>query len=79
MKSPLTLDNILMIYKRKCKYCGKEFETDVHNKEFCCPEHNYLYKRDIKTPIKTKKCKHCGKEFQTRENRQVFCCDECRK
>lgn len=43
-----------MIYKKKCKICGKEFETDKSNKTICNNKH-YA------------KCYICGKEFELKK------------
>lgn len=40
-----------MIYKKKCKICGEEFETEYYQKQYCNNKH-YL------------KCLICGKEFE---------------
>lgn len=40
-----------MIYKKKCKICGKEFETKYYQKQYCDDKHFLT-------------CKVCGKEFE---------------
>ena len=44
-----------MIYKKKCKICGKEFETKYYQKKYCDNKH-YL------------KCIICGKDFEVSNN-----------
>jgi len=34
--------------KRKCPYCGKEFEPKVFWQKFCCPEHQKAYWNDMR-------------------------------
>jgi len=64
-----------MKYKRVCKYCGVEFETNYSRKIYCCYEHK---ERD-RHPKKelTKICPICDKEFKTIYTRQIYCSMKC--
>ena len=44
-----------MIYKKKCKICGKEFETKYYQKKYCDNKHYF-------------KCIICGKDFEVNNN-----------
>ena len=75
---------------KKCKYCGKEFETKYSRKKYCSPEcakevhkeqSRQSYKRNKKSEnlYSMKKCKQCGNLFKPKHWRIQYCSDECRK
>lgn len=61
--------------KKVCKECGKPFETNIYNREYCSREcrehHNYTPDRISKT------CEMCGKSFYTTKNNQKYCSPDC--
>ncbi len=64
----------------KCKYCEKEFKTNVENKKFCS---RICYLNSVSAKI-TKICDECGQEFtvykselKRKYNRGKFCSMKC--
>ncbi len=77
---------------RKCKYCGRAFETDRKNQKFCCqscgrewwkvhaPEHPEDLEAIPGLPIREFRCAYCGKFVYVRnrnDHRTRFCCQRC--
>lgn len=64
-----------------CKYCGKEFVTNVYTKSYCSKECRYKNNAIInrkKLKIHNKKlCKECNKEFIERNRNHKFCSYKC--
>lgn len=60
---------------RTCSQCGRPFETNIYNREYCSKEcrerHNYNPERIMKT------CEICGKTFYTTKNNQKYCGNDC--
>lgn len=53
-----------IIYKRKCKNCGKDFETTKKNKIFCCTKCTRKYGEKHRKPRRyVAHCANCGKEL----------------
>ena len=56
---------------KKCKKCGKNFETKRAQQIYCSAEC-----REIKQS--KKKCIACGKEFEPAFSGEKFCSESCR-
>lgn len=74
------------IYKRKCAWCGEEFETTFPNKIYCNSECSYQGNLKLKRDQwaedyvpRTHTCKECGTVFTTEcgNKHSVFCCQSC--
>jgi hypothetical protein len=65
--------------KKKCEYCGEEFETNVYNKRFCnfgcLTKNTKLLRKNIN---KLYVCEVCKNTFYAQKERK-FCCLECKK
>lgn len=77
-----------MKVKRKCKFCGKEFEIKskhaISIQKYCCryhavKAHFYVSFKEYKNKLKERVCKLCGKKFTTTSNnrKKIFCSKEC--
>lgn len=71
------------MYKRKCAWCGKDFESKYFNTKYCSIECRELNKKmngtDFsKYPI-PKNCKVCGKKFMANSTGTKYCSDDCRE
>lgn len=75
----------MIMEKRNCPLCGKEFSPAAVNQVFCSTEcrikYNSKYGGYEKYPPKFFICAHCGKEVSTKtgDKRTRFCCSECEK
>lgn len=66
------------LYKCKCLYCGKEFESIRKTTKYCSYECNKAdYRNNHKKETYTRKCLYCGKEFVATRQTMVYCSEEC--
>jgi hypothetical protein len=68
-----------MKVKKKCKFCGKEFEIENYENKirlYCSKQCSANDKKKIK-PVKI--CKFCGKKFTTLsyESKRLYCSRQC--
>lgn len=79
-----------MHYTKKCKNCGKEFETTSKIKVFCskeCLKENgnnlslLRYQKNGKhvKQLYIKQCAICNEVFETTNNRRKYCSELCQK
>lgn len=61
---------------KKCKHCGKEFDSSHYKKVFCCDKCRRDYYHE-KEKIHTRICQRCGKEFRTRTPSSIYCSWDC--
>lgn len=63
--------------KRKCEWCGKEYETDIYWLRFCSDEcfQAYRYQKDTEL----RKCEYCGDLYHPKTWNQKYCCQKCFK
>ena len=64
-------------YVHICKMCGKEFENNNKNSQFCSRQ-CYLTYRKENGKLKEKLCPICKKTFMPDYPNQIFCSIECR-
>lgn len=64
-------------YIHICKMCGKEFENNNKNSQFCSRQ-CYLTYRKENGKLKEKLCPICKKTFMPDYPNQIFCSIECR-
>jgi len=62
-----------------CRDCGKEFETNNRNKEYCNGKCRQRYYERTNRKIKTSACEVCGKKLIYGDHRQKYCSNECHK
>jgi len=65
--------------KKKCKQCGKEFETNIRTKEYCSSECQKVNQESvyIKVDKRQVECPVCGAEFKTGHQHKKFCSRIC--
>lgn len=59
-------------YKKKCKVCGKEYNSYRDKSKYCSWE---CYQKDVK--LERRKCPQCGKTFKPSWNGQIHCNIDC--
>lgn len=76
---------------RKCKYCGKKFDTADGRRTYCSEECQRAAKKEYlkqyrkltaskaPKPKYIKICAVCGAEFSTERSTQVYCSKQCAK
>lgn len=62
---------------KTCKWCGKEYETNLYWWLFCCDECYKAYSEERSSRLI--KCEICGDEFHPSSSRAKYCSDTCRK
>lgn len=69
---------------KKCEHCGKEFETKLEVKRFCCRQcKEKASKKRVKNGIRydnlefVKTCPVCHQEFVTKYSDKLYCSDKC--
>lgn len=60
---------------KQCKWCGKEYETDLYWIVFCSDECLNAYKEQKEQVLKP--CEICGELFHPTRSTQKFCSREC--
>ena len=63
-------------YKKKCKFCLKDFVHEDKRQKFCS---RVCYVKYVSRPLKIKICKFCGKDFlEDRNHHHIkFCSNSC--
>lgn len=59
--------------KKYCKFCGKEFYTNIKQQKFCCPSCKTKFNCSEYSLI----CKFCGKEFISNRANAKYCSRSC--
>lgn len=62
---------------KKCKYCGKEYETDLYWWTFCSDECYQAYRYQKDTYLR--KCEICGELYHPIRGNQKYCSPKCRE
>ena len=65
------------IAKKHCPVCGKEYETNVHNKIFCSPYCKTKHYQQNRAVLKERVCKVCGKTFLAKAKNKIYCSEYC--
>ena len=63
-------------FKRKCKTCSKDFQTNHPRKQYCdiiCQGN----RNSRRKPKKKKICTECKKDFLSSKDRQKYCSKSC--
>ena len=76
------------MYKHKCAYCNKEYETDTYYSKYCsdtCCKNMEEQRKQEYAKTKTRICKFCSKKFMPKKyangnySHAIYCSDLCMK
>lgn len=66
------------IVTKRCKECGKEFQTNDGKRHYCSDECYAEYQRKRRATPEVRRCLVCDKEFVSTHWSKRYCSAECR-